>query len=295
MKTAEKQPVTLIGFASGLAGNDPDTGLAPWHLYQHPELFSGLQVDTVWGEIVVGTSAKSQLAVLPDLEEVLNDLTDAVGDHLEEGDAICVIGGDHSVAIGTWSAVANYYREEGDIGLIWIDAHLDGHTPETSPSKNIHGMPVSHLLGHGIESLCQLLDEEPKIKPEHICFIGVRSYEPGEQKLLTSLGVKIIYMDEVTQHGFANVFGQAIKHVSKGTCGFGLTIDMDGIDPVDAPGVGIREKGGILANDLLPTLKSLAHQYDFLGLELAEYNPLRDEDMKTAKLMAAIVEAVWSE
>ena len=287
------ESLALIGFASGVAANNPDCALGPWYLYYHPSLFGGLDFKTHWQAMVQTTSVDRGRDVLPLVEQNLTELAEAVLPLAKEGQAFCVLGGDHSSAIGTWSAVAHANRTKGDIGLIWVDAHMDSHTPETSDSQNIHGMPVAHLLGQGVMSLCQLLDAEPKLKPENICLIGIRSYQPGEAALLERLGVKIYFMEEVAVRGIDEVLKEAEAYVSRATCGFGLSVDMDSIDPVDAPGVGCREPNGIEGVAFIHALRTVLNKENLLGLEITEYNPLRDSDAKSAQLLVEMMDAVY--
>ena len=292
-----KKDVKLVGYASGIASNDVDTGLAPWYLRYHNELFQTLPFTTSWLELVSCFSLKRKVDALAEITALNHTLAKQVLSLVKQRENFCVIGGDHSCAIGTWSGVANAYRNQGDIGLIWIDAHMDSHTSETSDSQNIHGMPVAHLLGAGFESLLALLDNQPKLKPENICLIGIRSYQSGEHQFLENLGVKIIYMEEVLQQGIGVALDLALAHVSRTTVGVGISIDLDGIDPADAPGVGYREANGIPAAALLTALAKLPLTMSLLnlvGLEIAEYNPLRDEKQRTAKLIVEIIRAVYA-
>ena len=205
-----------------------------------------------------------------------------------------MIGGDHSCAIGTWSAVAHANRLRGDIGLIWIDAHMDSHTYLTSVSQNIHGMPVASLLGEGDQSLSQILDSYPKLKPQNLCIIGLRSYEAGEAALLKRLGVKLFLMDDVRKRNFQTVFLEAWQQVSYTSCGVGLSIDMDGIDPFDAPGVGSPESDGLSGADLVSELTHFFLTHSLLGLEIAEFNPMMDQKGKTAQLLVDLIHATYS-
>ena len=227
--------LSVLGFCSGVAANNADCALGPWYLYYHPELFNTKKRPVHWGSLIQTTALEHGLDVLPLVEKNIRELSQAVLPFAAKNKPFCVIGGDHSCAIGTWSAVAHVNRQHGDIGLIWIDAHMDSHTHLTSTSKNIHGMPVACLLGEGSQSLSQVLDSQPKLKPENLCIIGVRSYEAGEAALLKRFGVKVFFMDEVQQRGFQAVLTEAWQRVSRTTCGVGLSIDMDAIDPLDAP------------------------------------------------------------
>lgn len=287
------QTLSLIGFASGVAANNVDCALGPWYLYYHPELFNAIGMRVHWETIIQTTALERGLDVLPLVEKNINELSQAVQPLAHENKPFCVIGGDHSCAIGTWSAVAHENRHSGDIGLIWIDAHMDSHTHMTSTSKNIHGMPVACLLGEGPGSLSKVLDSYPKLKPENLCIIGVRSYEAGEAALLKRFGVKIFLMDEVHQRGIQDVLTEAWQHVSRTTCGVGISIDMDAIDPLDAPGVGCPEPDGIRGKDLVSVLSTILTTNYLLGLELAEFNPTRDHDGKTARLLVDLIHAAY--
>lgn len=193
------------------------------------------------------------------------------------------IGGDHSCAIGMWSGIASAMRDKGDMGLIWIDAHLDAHTFETTPTGNIHGMPVAALLGYGELALTSIGDTQPKIKPENLVVLGARSYEPGEHDLLRQLGVKIYYMDDIKEKGFEACFAEAIKIVSENTIGYGLSFDLDGIDPSEAPGVGTPEEDGLKTEHVLNAWKE-ADFSNLIGLEIVEFNPHLDQNNLTLNL-----------
>ncbi len=285
--------LALLGFASGIAGNNPDCALGPWYLYYHPEWLQHLSTTVTWHDITKLTSISRGADVLPELETGMQALSKAVLTVIQAKQAFCVIGGDHSCAIGTWSAVSHAHREAGDIGLLWIDAHMDSHTPDTSMTQNMHGMPLAVLLGHGVPSLCHLLDAHPKLKPQNVCLVGIRSYELGEQQLLERLGVRIYYMNDVQKRGLTPILQEASEHLAAQTCGFGITIDMDAIDPSDAPGVGYREPDGLDGQQLLSALRHMPHKERLLGLELTEYNPIRDIDNKTAHLLIGLIQAVF--
>lgn len=281
--------LNLIGYASGIAGNNPDCALAPWYLYNHPKWFHHLSISVNWQDFFKASSEHSGAHVLPQVINILRDLSKAVLPLAQKNENFAVIGGDHSSAIGTWSAVAHANRDAGDIGLIWFDAHMDSHTPETSLSQNIHGMPLAALLGHGVPELCHILDDKPKLKPQNICLIGIRSYEIGERRFLEQLGVRIYYIEEVHERGLNIVVNEAYEHVNRQTCGYGLSIDMDAMDPEDAPGVGCREPGGISGKDLIYALNHLPQSKPCLGMEITEYNPILDEDNKTAHLLISLL------
>ncbi|MDP3705296.1 MAG: arginase [Legionellaceae bacterium] len=293
MKHQAKNVVKLIGYASGVAANNIDCALGPWYLFYHPALFHDVGMDVDWQIIIKAASMSRGMDVMSLVKETVYELGKAVMPSAQLQQPFCVFGGDHSSAIGTWSAVANAYRDRGDIGLIWIDAHMDSHTPITSETQNIHGMPLAHLLGEGRREFIDLFDEYPALKPENICLIGIRSYEAGEEAILTRLGVKVIHMDEIKQRGIQMVLGDAKRHVLKATCGFGISLDLDGIDPNDAPGVGCPEPDGIGGHELVCALQELVSNQSILGLEIVEYNPIRDPNHKTAKLAVKLLHAVY--
>jgi arginase len=203
-----------------------------------------------------------------------------------------VLGGDHSVAIGTWSGAAAAMRPHGPFGLIWIDAHMDAHLPHTSPSGNLHGMPLACLLGYGDERLVSVCGA-PALRPEHVCLVGVRSFEEGEAALLDRLGVRIFFMEEVERRGLSAVMRDAQAIVTWGTAAVGLTLDLDALDPEDAPGVGTPEPGGIRARDLLPELTVLGQSSRLAAAEIVEYDPRHDRGDRTARLVESIAKATF--
>jgi arginase len=214
--------------------------------------------------------------------EVTTHLCEQTKNALIQGKTPLIVGGDHSIAIGTWSGVKAALGNE-DLGLIWIDAHLDAHIPDTSPSQNIHGMPIAVLLGHGDSRFTTLGGPLPKLKPENVCLIGIRSFEAGEENLLKELGVKVYHMKELQQRGFSSVFEEARKSIS--ARGFGLSIDVDAFDPEEAPGTGTPEVDGLWLKDVTTAFHGLAQDPSLLALEITEFNPHRDSENKTAHLV----------
>lgn len=219
------------------------------------------------------------------------DLADVTCKSIEAKHFPIVIGGDHSMAIGTWSGVTSALKAEQKFGLIWIDAHMDSHTVDTTPSMAIHGMPLAVLLGHGEKTLVALEGRSPKLLPQHVVLIGVRSFESGEAELLKKLNVKIYYMSDVKSRGFANIMKEAIEIVSKNTAGFGISLDLDALDPQIAPGVGSPEKEGILdLSDIRETFRYCCQVPSFFAFEIAEYNPSRDTEKTTTKVIKLILD-----
>jgi arginase len=204
-----------------------------------------------------------------------------------------VFGGDHSCAVGTWSGVGNAVGRAGPVGLVWFDAHMDSHTPVTSPSGRLHGMPLACLMGHGEKALVAISRETAALRPDKICLVGVRSYEDGERALLERLGVRVFYMDDIRRRGLAAATDEAFAIARSGTVGFGVSVDLDVLDPSEAPGVGSRAEGGLLGRDLAAALARVRTLRGFLGLEIAEYNPIFDENGRTARQVRRLLAAAF--
>ncbi|MGL5263418.1 MAG: arginase [Candidatus Rhabdochlamydia sp.] len=193
------------------------------------------------------------------------------------------LGGDHSCAVGTWSGVAEGYRKQGDIGLLWIDAHMDAHRPSTSKSGNIHGMPLAALLGFGNKHLINILSSNPKLKPQNIALIGIRSYEKEEEEFLKQLDVNIYFMKDIKQRGLQAVLKEAINHVTASSIGYGISFDLDSLDPSFANAVGTPVPSGLDLEEFLSCFPLFQEMPPF-AFELVEYNP--DLDIKHHSLTA---------
>jgi ornithine--oxo-acid transaminase len=249
-------------------------------------------IPAVWQSLLHPRTGDCTVSVVADLcARLARETADAV----RAGDCFAVFGGDHSCAVGTWSGAAAALADRGELGLIWIDAHLDSHVPATSPSGALHGMPVACLLGHGAEALVNLEGRAPKLSPRHLCLIGVHSYEPQERSLLEWLGVRMFCLDEVGRRGLDAVMEEALAIVQEGTAGFGVSIDLDAIDPNDAPGVTVPVLGGLRGDDLIRALHRLRDTPALLGIEIAELDPLRDCNRKTAHLACELLLAMLPE
>lgn len=236
---------------------------------------------------------------LPIVAEAALRLANAAGHAVKQGRIPVVIGGDHTAAIGTWSGIIAAHDAFEEFGLVWLDAHLDAHTPETAHEGKWggwwHGMPVACLAGEGVTELTQLSAPQTKIDMSHFSLLGARSYEPGEADFMTRHDAHVYYMPDVTAQGFDTVFKTALKTATTGTKGFGLSIDLDGFDPADAPGVGTNEKGGLSARDAIAAFQGVSGHPLFRGIEVVEYNPHKDQDGKTAKLINDILLAVFAD
>lgn len=219
-------------------------------------------------------------------------LATRVREVIARGERVCVLGGDHSCAIGTWSGARLALAEHETLGLLWIDAHMDCHTPETSPSGALHGMPLACLLGEGPSALVELGGVAPKLRGHTVCIAGVRSYEPAEDVRLRSHGVRVYSIHEVRRRGLPAVFHEALARVRAASTRFGLSIDLDAIDPNDAPAVSTPAAGGIAGMALVAALRAVAGDPRFLGVEIAEFNPAKDLNGMTAELIGKLVGAV---
>lgn len=280
--------IHVISAASGLAASDTGCGLGPQVLQNSAQFNQLAAFEWHAPHTIEPTAAK--LAAVATWNTAIASEVQAV---VQAQELFLTLGGDHSCAIGTWSGAAT--AVQGSLGLLWIDAHLDSHTQKTSASGNIHGMPVATLLGQGYEQLTTILSAQPKILPENICIVGPHSFEQGEHDLLQRLGVKVFYMSDIDALGLAQVLDQALAIVTKNTSAFGLSLDIDAIDPEQAPAVGIREAGGIDGVDLCEQLRGLVQQSKFIGFEIAEYNPQQDIDNKTLQLITQLVTAILEE
>lgn len=286
------QSVHIVGAASGLGARDRGCALGPDAL-RHSGVCGTLNersVQAVWDHTVRRPVLRSGMEPVAAIRDYCSDLIEVLWPVLRAGRRLVVLGGDHSCAIATWSAVSQSIQ--GPLGLVWIDAHMDSHTPETSPSGALHGMPLAILLGHGAPELVGLLSSEPKLRPEHVCLLGVRSYEPAEAALLQRLQVRVIGMAEIAKQGMDWALREACAIAGRGSAAIGLSIDLDAIDPVDAPGVGTPAPDGLRAPALIRALEQATLDMPFSAIEIAEYNPLRDHDGRTARLVAELLAAV---
>lgn len=284
----------ILGYASGIGGANPGSSEGPI-VMQHSPYVSTLAdqgIHLTWEKMF--QPSPSYDSVLSEVTHLCEQLAQSTFKLTTEKKPFVVFAGDHTSAIGTWSGVSVATRKEGALGLIWIDAHLDSHTPETSPTGNLHGMPLACLLGYGKKSLTAIYDDLPKVSPENLCIIGARCYEPGEEALLKELNVKIFYMDEVRQRGMKAILAEAVKIVTRSTIGYGISIDIDSMDPHDAPGTGVAEPDGIGANDLCSALTGIAKDSRLVGVEIAEFDPSRDHEQKTEKLVIKLISAIHS-
>jgi arginase len=231
-------------------------------------------------------SGSSNAHYLNEITETCTRTAEAVLGALEEGMIPLLLGGDHSMAAGSVSGVAEFYRRRGEkIGLIWIDAHSDINTPETSPSGNVHGMPLAALLGLGPEPLAKICGYAPKLAAENVVLIGVRDIDAAERENIRRAEVAHVYtMRDIDERGMRVVMEEALAAAGNGTAGYHVSLDMDWIDPEDAPGVGTPVRGGATYREAHLAMEILADDGRLLSFEIVEVNPVIDEHNRTADL-----------
>lgn len=203
-----------------------------------------------------------------------------------------VLGGDHSIAIGTLAGVSRHYK---NLGVIWYDAHGDLNTADTSPSGNIHGMPLAASIGIGDDALTRIGGYTPKVKPENIVIIGARSLDEGEKELIKEKGIKVYTMHEIDRMGMTKVMEETILYLRDKTDGVHLSLDLDGLDPHDAPGVGTPVIGGISYRESHLAMEMLAESQLITSAEFVEVNPILDERNKTATVAVALMGSLLGE
>jgi arginase len=241
-------------------------------------------------EVVI--DKESNLRNLELVAEKSTLLAEKVDTIIQSGSFPLVLGGDHSIAIGTLAGVSRHYRS---LGVIWYDAHGDLNTAETSPSGNIHGMPLAVSLGLGHKSLIEIGGYSPKVKPENIVIIGARSLDGGEKKLIKERGIKVFTMHEIDRLGMTKVIEETISYLKDKTDGVHLSFDLDGLDPMEAPGVGTPVNGGISYRESSLAMELLAESQLITSAEFVEVNPILDEKNKTARLAVDLMGSLFGE
>ena len=212
---------------------------------------------------------------------------------LGEGRLPLVLGGDHSIAIGSVAGTSNHFARQGEsIGLIWFDAHGDANTPDTTPSGNIHGMSLAVLLGMGDPDLVNLGGRAPKVLPRNTALIGIRDLDAGERETLKKCGVTTYTMRDVDERGMRDVVDEAIRLASDGTGGVHLSFDLDVVDPEDAPGTGTPVWGGITYREAHLAMEMVADRAQIVAIDLVEVNPVIDTQNMTGILAAELAQSV---
>lgn len=250
------------------------------------------------GDIQVDVAKRTELNTsnLKNVNEIIKantNLAQKVEDVVKAGSFPLVLGGDHSIAIGTLAGLATSYN---NLGVIWYDAHADMNTAETSPSGNIHGMPLAVCIGLGDERLVNLHTEGQKVKPENIVIIGARDVDPGERLLIKERGIKVYTMHEIDKNGMSSVMQDAIAYLqSREVDGVHLSLDLDGLDPLYTPGVGTPVPGGISYRESHLAMEMLEESGLITSAEFVEVNPILDVENKTADVAVDLMGSLFGE
>jgi arginase len=233
---------------------------------------------------------EDKLKYVSEISSACEQLAVKVEGILESSQLPLVLGGDHSIAIGSFAGVCSYYRKrEETIGLIWFDAHADMNTPETTPSGNIHGMPLAALLGYGTKALTHVAGFAPKLDPHLCAHVGARDIDSGERELIRRLGVRFFTMREIDERGMAACMDEAIRIASAGSAGYSVTFDVDALDPGDAPGSGTLVRGGLTYREAHLGMEKIADAGGMRSLEVVEINTALDVNNKTAELGVELI------
>jgi arginase len=301
----EPRSFDIIGAAFGIASRHPGTARAP-HVLREAGLLNRLQTRGPHGIDVrdcgdvaqpeqVGSPGDPKMRYLNEVLECAEELMAALSSTYDAGRTPIVLGGDHSISIATISVAAQALRTqrgaEARLGVLWVDAHGDIHTRDTTSSGNIHGMSLAHLLGHGDRSLCELGGFSPKIRPSDLVYIGLRDLEEAEKEVIRSLGILAFSMKEVDQLGIGEVCRRAFHHLAQKTDRFVLSFDLDVCDPNIAPGVGTPVRGGLTFRESHLIMELAAEAPQLMAIELVEYNPDIDSHGTTAELAMALLES----
>lgn len=227
----------------------------------------------------------SAIEFLPAITEACIRLAAYTATAVREHCIPLVLGGDHSLSAGSVAGVSTAFAERGErIGLIWLDAHGDMNTPETSPSGNVHGMPVAHLLGYGDPGLAGIAKPGPAVRPENVVVVGARDLDDGERENARKFGVKVFTMRDIDERGLKAVMTDALAIATNGTAGFHLSTDADWIDPSEAPGVGTPVRGGATFREAHLAMEMIADTRKMVSMDLVEINPVIDNHNHTAEL-----------
>ncbi|HXE11239.1 MAG TPA: arginase [Bryobacteraceae bacterium] len=227
---------------------------------------------------------------LSQIASACSSLADMVDRAVREERFPLVLGGDHSVAAGTLAGVSNAYRQQQKkIGVIWVDAHADMNTPETSPSGNVHGMPLACCIGEGPVELTDILGYSPKVEPRNVVLVGIRDVDLSERSHVRTSGVNVFTMREIDERGMRDVMEEALALAGADTAGVHLSLDMDAVDPDEAPGVGTPVRGGITYREAHLAMEIVCDSGQLTSMEVVEVNPVLDSANRTALLAVELV------
>ena len=222
---------------------------------------------------------------LEEIAATCKGLAEMISKTLDEDQIPLVLGGDHSIAAGTVAGVASHFKKKSkSIGVIWLDAHGDMNTPDSSPSGNVHGMPLASIMGYGPPELTELAGAKPMVEPRNVALVGIRDLDAKERKLIKETGVHVFTMRDIDERGMREVMSEALKFAGDDTAGVAVSLDMDFVDPTDAPGVGTPVRGGATYREAHLALEMIADSRAAVSFELVEINPVIDLHNKTALL-----------
>lgn len=262
-------------------------------LAEHIRNLGGVAIDYGNAEIIKPTGPDTgNPKYLREMTASCQNIANAVKNMLADGAFPVILGGDHSIAIGTFSAISSFYRESGrEIGLIWFDAHADINTPETTMTGNIHGMPLAVLLGEGASELVNLEGFSPKLNRKYFAHVGARDIDPGERSRIEALGLRdhFFTMSDIDKRGMTACVEDAIKIASSAPGGFAVTFDVDMIDPRFAPGSGTLVRGGATYREAHLALEIIAESGYLRSFEIVEVNPLLDQSNITVELAVELI------
>ena len=234
---------------------------------------------------------ETHMRFLAEITEVCQRAHAMVSNSLAEGTVPLVLGGDHSLSIGTVSAVsAHFAKTDESIGVIWVDAHTDMNVPETTPTGNIHGMALAILTGMGgPDPLRKMAGFAPAVHPGNVCVLGARDVDEAEKEVVQESGIRVFTMAEIDERGMAACMDEAIARVTSGTAGFHLSFDLDGVDPMIAPGVGTPVPGGLTYREAHLVCEKVARSEKLVSLEVVELNPVLDAENRTGRLAIGLM------
>ncbi|WP_139990458.1 arginase [Paenibacillus paridis] len=291
---SQQQQVAIVAVPFGKGAGTAGAELGPAHILNAAGLIEKL------AEMKVGCRLAGEVSLpavplpthagnakhLSEVHEVASQLAERVSDIVAAGDFPLVLGGDHSISIGTVAGLAGHYE---NLGVIWFDAHSDLNTEDTSPSGNIHGMSLGISLGRGIPLLTGLRGILPKIKPEHVVIIGARSLDTCEKEFIRKLGITCYTMHDIDRLGIAKVMEKVIQRLAQTTDGVHVSFDIDSLDPIEAPGTGTPVKGGLSYREAHLALELLYQSGLVTSAEWVEVNPSLDHHDQTAKLAVELI------
>jgi arginase len=298
-ETSSKKTVRVLGVPLGYGASMAGVDMGPaalrvaglieriTQLGYHVEDLGDLHLDRPrWSLPQLG----EKLKFIGEISVACEHLAKKVHEILAAEELPLVLGGDHSIAIGSLAGVSAYAREQGQtLGLIWFDAHADMNTPETTPSGNIHGMPLAAALGYGDPRLTDIAGFAPKLDPKFCVHVGARDIDPGERELIRKVGMRFFTMREIDERGMATCMKDAIEIASRATGGYAVTFDVDALDPGDAPGSGTLVRGGLTYREAHLGMEMIAEAGGMRSLEVVEINTALDVNNKTAELGVELI------